>query len=60
MSNLAKTVANRLSAGALVLVIQEADEALAVAAAEAGSAAWDPIKIVSASDPEVAQVLDAH
>ena len=58
--NFAQTIADRLRAGALVLVVQEADELLALSAIEAGAEACTPVRIMSASDPEVMTYLEAH
>ena len=60
MANLSQTVADRLRAGALVVIVQEADELLALSAVEAGVAACKPVKVVSASDPEAVSALEGH
>jgi hypothetical protein len=57
-SALSKTVADRLRAGALVLVVQEPDEQLAVAAVEAGAVATAPVEVVSGADPDAATKLE--
>jgi len=56
--SLAQTVSDRLRAGALVLVVQEADELLALASVEAGAGACQPIVVISGADPDAASKLE--
>lgn len=60
MTSLARVASDRFQSGATVLILQEADELLALSAAEAAAGICQPIKIVSGSDPEVMGMIDNH
>lgn len=54
----AQRIADLLRAGASVVVYHEADELLAVAEAQAGAAACEPVRTMSAADPEAATAVE--
>lgn len=58
--SLAKRVSSRLRAGALVVIVQEPDELVAVAEVKAACDQWSPVQIVSVTDPECADKLEKH
>jgi hypothetical protein len=58
MPSLSKIIADRLRAGALVLVVQEADELLALSAVEAGAAGCSPVKVLSGADDNAAGAVE--
>lgn len=54
----AQTIADRLKAGALVVIVQESDELLALAAVNAGAASCGTITVLSGSAPEATEALE--
>jgi hypothetical protein len=57
---LAKTIADRLRAGALVIVVQDADEALALGEVQAGVAACEPVTVLSGADESATATIEDH
>ena len=57
---LIQVISNRMRAGALVIVVEEADEVLAETGAVAASQQFSPVRIISASDPELTGAIDSH
>jgi hypothetical protein len=47
-----KDIANRLRAGSLVILVEEADELLAVESAKIAAKAFQPVTVLSAADPD--------
>lgn len=61
MASLSKTISDRLRAGALVIIVQEPDEALALAEVEEGCrGGCSPIRIMSGSDDAAAGAVTEH
>jgi hypothetical protein len=63
IKRLGQTLADRLSAGALVTIVQDADEALALSEIRAGAASvvgCEPITVVSATDENATSLLEEH
>lgn len=58
--SLAKIISDRLRAGALVILVREPDEMLALSEIRAAAAAFAPVKMLSAADPEVMDAVAAH
>jgi hypothetical protein len=58
--NLSITIRDRMRAGSLVTLVEESDEALAVASAKTGAVQFQPIKMMSASDQEVMTAIENH
>lgn len=59
-TTLAHRIAQRLQAGALVIVVQDPDEALALAEVRAAAATMPPVNVVSGAALDVMERLDAH
>lgn len=55
-----KEINNRLRAGALVVLVEDPDEQLAVASAETAAKQFQPIAFKSAADQDVLEVLEKH
>lgn len=55
---LSKAISDRMRAGALVLLVEEADELLALVAAQAAAKGFQPVRAMSAADPESQSALD--
>lgn len=55
-----KEIGNRLRAGALVVLVEESDELLAVESAKIAAKAFEPITTASASDQDVMDKIAAH
>lgn len=58
MPNLTKIIADRLRAGALVLIVQEADELLALSAVEAAANQCPPVQVLSGADDRAAGAVE--
>ena len=57
-TSLSQTLANRLRAGALVVVVQDADEALALSEVEAGTQACRPVRFMSGADESATSAVE--
>lgn len=55
-----KQINDRMRAGALVILVEDPDEQLAVESARVAAQQFQPVKVISAADPEVMQALDQH
>lgn len=55
-----KEISNRLRAGALVILVEESDELLAVESAKIAAKAFQPITTASAADQDVMDKIAAH
>ncbi len=55
-----KEISNRLRAGALVILVEESDELLAVESAKIAAKAFEPITTASAADQDVMDKIAAH
>lgn len=53
-------ISNRLRAGALVVLVEEPDELLAVESAKIAAKAFEPVTTASAADPDVLDKIAAH
>ena len=60
MPTLTQKIADRLRAGALVIVVQEPDELLAYTAALPAAALTQPVEVLSASNPDISSRLEGH
>lgn len=60
LRTLAQRIAEYLRAGALLLIVQDSDEALALAEVEAGVAACEPVTIMSAADERAITAVEEH
>ena len=55
-----KDILNRLRAGALVILVEEPDELLAVESAKIAAKQFQPVTVTSAAAPDVMDVLEKH
>lgn len=60
MNNLTRTIAERLRAGALVLIVKDSDENLALSQVEAAVAACSPVRVLSVADDNTMSALEEH
>lgn len=55
-----KEIANRLRAGALVIIVEESDELLALESAKLAAKQFQPCKAISAADPDAMTDIEKH
>ncbi len=55
-----KEILNRLRSGALVILVEESDEVLAVESAKIAAQVFQPVTFASAADPDVMDKIAAH
>ncbi len=60
MSTIYQQISSRLNAGALVVVVEEADEHLALASAEKAAKSYQPIQVMSLTDERLSDALAQH
>ena len=53
-------ISKRMRAGALVILVQDSDEALAVMSAASAAKAFLPVQFASAADQNLIEVLENH
>lgn len=58
--NLTQAISDRMRAGTLVIAVEEPDELLAREAAVAAAQQFQPVRRISAADPDAVQVIENH